>query len=59
VVYNLAFIIPLVVVFFGAAFGLKVVKTGQNPMFIFASKLAHALLFVVMSLVLTYNLGWI
>lgn len=59
VAYNLAFILPLVMVFFGTAYGVRFAGTVRRPGFVMAAKLGHFALFTVMAVVITYNLGWL
>ncbi len=59
VAYNLAFILPLVVVFFGAAFGGRFINVGRSPKFMALSKLTHSAVFFLMAAVIAHNLGWL
>ena len=58
-VYNLVFILPLIVVFVLVVSGTKMVRPDGNNRLELAAKLGHAVLFFTMALVVSYNLGWI
>jgi len=58
--YNIAFILPLVVVFLLAAFGVTSERMGNIfRRHIAAVKMAFAVLFAVMALMIIYNLRWL
>jgi cytochrome c biogenesis protein CcdA len=58
-VYNVAFILPLVVVFALAVAGWLHGRMGQGKGYVAAVKLGHTVLFGVLAGVTLYNMGWI
>jgi cytochrome c biogenesis protein CcdA len=57
--YNLAFIIPLVIVFVLAVFGITSNRMVKQGRYVTIVKFAHAVFFMIMAFVILYNLGWI
>jgi cytochrome c biogenesis protein CcdA len=58
-VYNTAFILPLVCVFALAVLGWLHGRSGQGRGYVAAVKLGHTMLFFTLAGVMLYNMGWI
>jgi len=55
--YNIAFIIPLIVVFILAFFGIISGNVSRGRKYLTIVKFCHVLFFITMALIVLYNLG--
>ncbi|MBF0397086.1 MAG: hypothetical protein HQK78_09955, partial [Desulfobacterales bacterium] len=59
IIYNLAFIIPLIIVFLLAFFGITFSTMVKSSYYIAGIKAAHVIFYFAMTIIMLFNLGWI
>ncbi|MBF0223827.1 MAG: metallophosphoesterase [Desulfobacterales bacterium] len=59
IIYNLAFIIPLILVFILAFFGVTFSKMVKSSYYMAGVKALHVIFYLTMTFVMLFNLGWI